>query len=119
MAQFKIVISDSKTTKSEVLEVKDAPAQILVGRSIGEVIDGSAIGYNGKIKITGGSDRAGFPMRADVSGGGKNYVLLSRGVGYGSKGEGDKKRKMVRGRTITEEIYQINAKKLEEAAPKA
>ena len=119
MAQFKVIISDPKTSKSEVLEVKDASAQILIGRSIGDVVEGAAIGYSGKVVITGGSDRAGFPMRADVSGGGKNYVLLSRGVGYGSKGAGDKKRKMVRGRTITEEIYQVNVKKFEETTPKA
>jgi len=88
MAQFKLVISDPKTTKPEVLEVKDASAQALLGRKIGEVVDGSSIGYAGKIVITGGSDRAGFPMRADVLGGGKNYVLLSRGVGFRSTESG-------------------------------
>lgn len=116
MAQFKLVISDPKTTKSEVLEVKDASAQALVGRKIGDVVDGAAIGYSGKIVITGGSDRAGFPMRADVLGGGKNYVLLSRGVGLRSKESGGKKRKLVRGSIITEEVYQINVKKFEETA---
>lgn len=119
MAQFKLVISDSKTTKSEVLEVKDANAQVLVGRRIGEVIDGSTIGYSGKIVITGGSDRAGFPMRADVLGGGKNYVLLSQGVGFRSKESGGKRRKLVRGSTITEEVYQLNAKKFEDTTPKS
>ena len=118
MATFKIVISDPKTTKSEVLEVKDASAQALVGRKIGEVVDGASIGYGGKIMITGGSDRAGFPMRADVSGGGKNYVLLSQGVGFRSKESGGKKRKLVRGNTITEEVYQVNARKFEEAPAK-
>jgi small subunit ribosomal protein S6e len=118
MAQFKLVISDPKTTKSEVLEVKDANAQVLVGRKIGEVVDGSAIGYSGKIMITGGSDKAGFPMRSDVEGGGKNYVLLSRGVGYRANESGSKKRKLVRGGTITEEVYQVNAKKVEETPPK-
>ena len=118
MAQFKVVISDPKTTKSEVLEVKDANAQALVGRKIGDVLDGATIGFSGKIVITGGSDRAGFPMRADVLGGGKNYVLLSRGVGFRSKESGGKKRKLVRGGTITEEVYQVNAKKFEESPQK-
>jgi small subunit ribosomal protein S6e len=115
MPQFKLVISDPKTAKAEVLEVKDASAQVLVGRKIGDIVDASTIGYSGKIQITGGSDKAGFPMRADVMGGGKNYVLLSRGVGYRSTEGGSKKRKLVRGNTITEEVYQINAKKSEGA----
>ena len=119
MAQFKLVISDPKTAKSEVLEVKDSSAQALVGRKIGEVVDASAAGYSGKIMITGGSDRAGFPMRADVLGGGKNYVLMSKGVGFKSKERGGKKRKLVRGNTITEEVYQINAKKVEETPAKS
>ena len=113
MVQFKVVLSDPKTKKSESHEVKDAAAQTLVGRKLGETIDGTTIGLPGKFVITGGSDRAGFPMRADISGGGKNYVLLTDGVGFKSEEEGGKKRKLVRGNQITEEIFQINAKKVE------
>lgn len=112
MAQFKVVISDPKTAKAEVLEVKDAQAQIFLGRKIGEIIDLSPIGYNAKVMITGGSDRAGFPMRPDVLGGVKKYVLLTRGIGFRSASKGEKRRKLVRGNTITDEIYQINAKKV-------
>lgn len=119
MVSFKLVVSDPKTGKSEAEEVKDAGAQLLVGRKIGEVIDGTTIGLAGKIMITGGSDKAGFPMRHDVLGGGKNYVLLTAGVGFRTKEEGVKKRRLVRGNTITEEVYQVNAKKVEEAAETA
>jgi small subunit ribosomal protein S6e len=112
MAQFKIVISDPKTAKSEVLEVKDANAQIFVGRRMGETIDATTIGFSSKIKITGGSDRAGFPMRADISGAGKNYVLITKGIGFRDAEEGEKKRKLVRGNIITDEIYQLNAVKV-------
>ncbi len=115
MVEFKLVVSDPKTRKSEVREVKDAGAQLLLGRKIGEVIDSTPIGISGRIQITGGSDRAGFPMRADVSGGGKNYVLLTKGVGFRSTEEGVKRRKLVRGLMISEEIYQVNAKKVEES----
>jgi len=116
MAQFKLILSDPKSGKSEVHELKDSIAQPLVGRKIGEVVDGATIGLTGKILITGGSDRAGFPMRGDVQGGGKNYVLLTRGVGLNSDVEGCKKRKLVRGNTVTEEIYQLNATGVETAA---
>ena len=116
MVTYKLVVSDPKTGKSEAQEVKDASAQQLVGRKVGEIIDGASIGLTGKIMITGGSDRAGFPMRSDTLGGGKNYVLLTRGVGYRTKEKGTKKRKLVRGNTITEETYQVNAKKIEDSA---
>ena len=108
MASFKIVISDSKTGKSEVLEAKDSQAQIFMGRKIGEVIDLSVIGQNYKVKLTGGSDRAGFPMRGDVMGSGKRHVLMTEGIGFRHSVEGEKRRKLVRGGTVTEEIYQLN-----------
>ena len=114
MVTFKIVVSDPKTRKSEASEVKDASAQMLIGRKIGDVIDGASVGLAGKIMITGGSDRAGFPMRRDTLGGGKNYVLMTKGVGFRTGQKGAKKRKFVRGNTITEETFQINAKKFYE-----
>ncbi|HYC12283.1 MAG TPA: S6e family ribosomal protein [Nitrososphaerales archaeon] len=114
MPQFKLVVADPKTRKSESKEVKEENAQLLLGRRIGEVVDATPIGVPGKIMITGGSDKAGFPMRSDVMGGGKNYVLLTRGVGFRSKEGGAKKRKLVRGNMISEEIYLVNAKKVEE-----
>ncbi len=116
MVSFKLILSDPKTGKSEAQEVKDASAQLLLGRKIGDVLDGTSIGLTGKIMITGGSDKAGFPMRADTLGGGKNYILLTRGVGYKTGEGGSKRRKLVRGNTITEETYQVNAKRVEEAA---
>jgi len=111
MAQFKVVVSDPATGKSEVIEAKDSAAQFFVGRHIGEVVDLSAIGHNFKVKITGGSDKAGFPMRGDVLGSGKRHVLLTEGVGFRNSVEGEKRRKLVRGATISEEVYQLNVAK--------
>lgn len=119
MVSFKLVLSDPRSGKSEVSEVKDTNAQALIGRKIGDVLDASVIGLAGRIMITGGSDRAGFPMRKDTLGGGKNYVLLTSGVGFRTKVEGAKKRKLVRGGMISEETYQINAKRMEETAKPA
>lgn len=81
----------------------------MLGSRIGDTLDSSVVGLTeGKLKITGGSDKSGTPMRQDVHGGVKKYVLLSRGVGMQSVGQGARVRKLVRGNTITEEIYQLN-----------
>jgi small subunit ribosomal protein S6e len=112
LAEFKIVVSDPKTGKSEVVEAKDTMAQLFLGRRIGDTLDLSAVGQNYKVKITGGSDKAGFPMRADILGGGKRYVLLTEGVGFRNSVEGEKRRKLVRGGLVTEEVYQLNAVKV-------
>ena len=103
-------MSDPKTSKSQSMELKDQQAQPLLGLKIGDEVDGSLLGLQGRVKITGGSDKAGFPMRADISGGVKKYVLMTKGIGFQKDaGEGKKKRKLVRGNTITDEIYQVNA----------
>ena len=114
MAKFKVVVSDPDTGKSSVVEVEESRAVPLVGRRIGETLDGSIVGLSGhKVLITGGSDTAGFPMRPDVHGGVKSRVLLSGGVGYRSKERGIRRRKTIRGNTITEDIVQINMKIVE------
>ena len=109
MPAFKLIVSDSSTGKSSSYELEEQQTRTLIGVKIGDVIDGSVIGVEGKIKIKGGSDRAGFPMRSDVQGGVKKYALLTRGVGFKQSNKGEKRRKLVRGNTITDEIYQVNA----------
>ncbi len=106
---FKLIVSDKETGKSSVYELKDPQSRALVGLKIGDEIDASVLGIKGRIKITGGSDRAGFPMRSDVMGGVKRYVLLTKGVGFKPKNKGERRRKLVRGNIITEDIYQVNA----------
>lgn len=114
LAQFKLVISDPKG-KSITQELKDRAAQPLLGSKIGGVVDSSVIGISGgKVKITGGSDKSGTPMRSDVHGGVKKYVLLSTGVGNRSEA---RVRKLVRGNMVTEEIYQLNCLLVEGTLP--
>ncbi|HJU33865.1 MAG TPA: S6e family ribosomal protein [Nitrososphaera sp.] len=114
MAQFKLTISDKKG-KTITQELKDRTAQPLLGAKVGSVIDSSIVGVaGGKLKITGGSDRAGTPMRPDVHGGVKKYVLLSTGVGNRSEA---RIRKLVRGNMVTEEIYQLNSVLVEGLLP--
>ena len=114
MAQFKLIISDRKG-KTIAQELKDRTAQPLLGTKVGSIIDSSIVGVaGGKLKITGGSDRSGTPMRADVHGGVKKYVLLSTGVGNRSEA---RIRKLVRGNMVTEEIYQLNSMLIEGVLP--
>jgi small subunit ribosomal protein S6e len=121
MAKFKLIISDPTTGKSAASEIEGARAQALVGRSLGEVIDGSALGIGqGKLLISGGCDKNGIPMRGDVHGGVKKYIVLSSGPGFNPTRHGERKRKLIRGKIITEDTYQINftAKKAAEAEQK-
>ena len=114
MAKFKVVVSDPETGKSSVVEVEESRAVPLIGRRIGEIIDGSALGLSGhKVMITGGCDNAGFPMRPDVHGGVKSKVLLGGGVGYNAVEKGIRRRKTIRGNIVTEDIAQINVKIVE------
>lgn len=109
MAKFKLIVSDPATGKSSASELEGARAQALVGRALGETIDGSPLGIaQSKLRITGGCDKNGIPMRADVHGGVKKYIVLSSGPGFRSTRHGERRRKLVRGRTITDETYQIN-----------
>ena len=108
MPNFKLIVSDPKTGKAQTMELEEQKSQSLIGREIGEIIDGSIIGAKGKVKITGGSDKDGTPMRRDILGGGKKFVILSGGVGFKPRKKGLRKRKVVRGKIITEDIYQIN-----------
>lgn len=117
MAHFKLVVSDNKG-KSISQELKDRAANPLLGSKIGEIIDSSVIGIaGGKMKITGGSDKSGTPIRPDVHGGVKKYVLLSRGVGMRNTTKGNRIRKLVRGNMVTEEIYQLNCSLVEGSLP--
>ena len=104
--------------KSISREIKDISAQPLLGSKVGDVLDSSIIGIGaGKMKLTGGSDKSGTPMRGDVHGGVKKYVLLSRGVGMKNSLEGARIRKLVRGNLVTEEIYQLNCSLVEGILP--
>ena len=108
MVEFKVVISDSKG-KSISQEIKDKNAQPILGSKIGDLIDSSIFGFNkGKIKITGGSDKSGTPMRSDLHGGVKKYILMTGSVGARNLDLGERKRKLVRGNLVTEEIFQLN-----------
>ncbi len=112
---FKINISQKgKTYKLEI----EAPAFIgkKVGGSVaGKDFDSKLEGY--EFKITGASDKQGFPALANVEGMGLKRVLLTRGKGLRKVKKKKKLRKPVKGlklrksvhaNTIDEDIIQIN-----------
>lgn len=109
MANFKLTISD-KTGKSITKELKEKDANPLLGLQLQNEVDASIVGLAGKMKITGGSDKSGVPMRSDIHGGSRKYILLSKDVGLRTAEKGQRIRKLIRGNTITEEIYQINSR---------
>ena len=91
-------------------ELKDNDANPLLGLQLGNEADANIVGLNGKLKLTGGSDKSGVPMRNDIHGAARKYVLLSKGVGLQAAESGQRVRKLMRGNTISEEIYQVNCK---------
>lgn len=91
--------------------VEGSRAAVFVGKKIGEYVDASVVGIAGKkLLITGGSDSSGFPMLQSVPGSAKRSLLLSSPPGFHPRSEGERRRKIVRGNTISEEIVQINTK---------
>lgn len=108
MVTMRAVISTSDG-KSRQLEVPDDRQSALYGKKIGEVLDGSLLGFsNVKMKITGGSDKDGFPMRHDLPGMRRKRLLLSGGTGFHPTRDGIRKKKNIRGNTIGEDISQVN-----------
>ncbi len=119
MVDFKTIVNDVKTGKSYNVAVSGHHANSLIGKNIGEVVDGIFVGLPGyKLKITGGSDGNGTPMRKDLPGGVRRKLLLSDGLGFHEKRHGERKRVAIRGATITADIVQINLA-IDEYGPKS
>jgi small subunit ribosomal protein S6e len=104
-----LIVSNPSTGKSQKVELEDTRMSPLFGKKIGEVVDGAIANMAGyKLKITGGTDKDGVPMRPDIHGSAKSQIILSGGVGFHPKSEGERKRKVIRGNTIGPESKFIN-----------
>jgi len=111
MVGIKFVISVPDTRKSYQLEVDQGKVVGIFGKKIGEEFNGDLIGLNGyTLRITGGSDKEGFPMHPSVKGPGRKKVLLAEKPGFHPKIKGQRKRKIVRGDTLSDAIAQVNTK---------
>ena len=111
MVEYKIVLADPKTGKCYQREVKEAEAEVFLGKQIGNKVKGDSFNLSGyEFEITGGSDSSGFPMRGDIEGAGRKRILVIKGIGAKKKRKGQRQRKTVRGNTIGQETNQINMK---------
>ncbi|MEM5843521.1 MAG: 30S ribosomal protein S6e [Candidatus Aenigmatarchaeota archaeon] len=111
MPVWKIVISDPESKKAYQIEIDQSMAPQLIGKKIGDIIDGNIIGLSGyELQITGGTDKDGFPMHPNIDGAVKKRVLLSSPPCFHPEKKGERKKKTVRGNTISSDITQINTK---------
>jgi len=108
---MKLVISEAKTGKSYQVEISEDKQAFVVGKKMGEKLDGSHFNANGyEFEITGGSDSSGFPMRKDIYGARKTRAYLSGGIGFKPKRDGERRKKMVRGNEVSSDMSQVNVK---------
>jgi small subunit ribosomal protein S6e len=111
VAEFRAVINDTKDGKSYQAPVSGHHANTLIGKKIGDVIDGIFVGLPGyKLTITGGSDKDGFPLRKDLPGPRRKKLLVSKSTGFRAKESGLRKKKHFRGNTISPDTVQVNLK---------
>ncbi len=111
MVEFKVVVNDTKNGKSHNVSISGHHANSLIGKKIGDEVDGIFVSLPGyKLLITGGTDKNGFAMRSDLPGMTRRRLLVSEGKGFKAREEGMRKKKSIRGNTINQDIVQINMK---------
>lgn len=103
---LRVVVSDPDSGESVQVE---ADENRFLGLSIGDEVDGGAVGLDGAtLEITGGSDDTGRPMRGDVEGSGIEEVLVTGGTGFNPDRDGERRRVTVRGSQVADEAVQVN-----------
>ena len=111
MVDFKVVVNDTKKGESHQVQVSGHHANSLIGKKIGDEVDGIFISLPGyKLQITGGTDKDGFTMKKDFPGMARRRLLLSKSQGFKSGEKGVRRKKSVKGNTINQDIVQINMK---------
>ncbi len=108
--ELKLIISDTKTGKTYVKDIKEPNAGGLKGLKIGQTFKGETVDMTGyEFKITGGADTSGFPMRRDVKGTVKKKIPIIKGVGLrNNKRKGLKVLKTVAGNTVYDKTAELN-----------
>ncbi|HEV2429335.1 MAG TPA: 30S ribosomal protein S6e [Thermoplasmata archaeon] len=107
MVEFKLVIAD--LAKSYARNVGDPQSAGFLGKRIGESVGGELVGLGGyTLRISGGTDRSGFPLRPEIPGARQIRVFVGDGFGFHAPRRGMRKRRTFRGSAISEETVQIN-----------
>ncbi len=101
-----IVIAEPKSGRSANKKTEEP---VFLNRRIGEEVSLDALGLAGfRAKITGGSDKQGFPMKPSMHGTARKKALLKKGTGFRATVKGQMKRKNVRGNVVSPETQQLN-----------
>ena len=109
MADFRVIVSDNSTGSAYQVEISGNQASTFIGKNIGDTVSGDAVKLPGySLKITGGTDKNGFPMRKGLPGASRHKILIAGGVGFKSPVKGMRRRKAIRGEEIASDIGQIN-----------
>ncbi len=104
---MKLVYSDTKTGRTGNSELDTNKAAVLIGMKVGETVEGSVFDLPGyKLKITGGSDKSGFPLVPSISGSIKTSMFALRAKSGANKGQYE--RTTVRGNTVAADTMQVN-----------
>jgi len=107
MVEFKLVISDAATSYAR--SVGDPQSAGFLGKRIGESVGGELVGLTGyTFRISGGTDRSGFPLRPEVPGARQVRILVGEGFGFHAPRKGMRRRRTYRGSAISEETVQVN-----------
>lgn len=102
------------TQDGQTFQIESENNEQILGTKIGETFSGGIIGLDGyELEVTGGSDKDGFPMRKSVEGAERKRMLLADGSGIQEQADGVKRRKSVRGNTVSNQIQQLNTKVVE------
>lgn len=102
------------TQDGQTFQIESENNEQILGTKIGETFSGGIIGLDGyELEVTGGSDKDGFPMRKSVEGAERKRMLLADGSGIQKQEDGVKRRKSVRGNTVSNQIQQLNTKVVE------
>lgn len=102
---MKFVVS----TKSGKAYSTTSDQETFIGKKISDVVKLDNLGLTGfEAKITGGSDKDGFPMYPSLPGSGRRKIFTADSLGFKATHKGEKKRVSVRGNTIGEDTSQIN-----------
>jgi len=121
---MRLNISNPKTGLQKMFDLENESClRIFYDRTISSIIEVSSLGSQWKnwiLKITGGQDKEGFPMKQGVITNNRVKLLVTKGS-VGCRGlkmkNGEKKRKSVRGCIVSPEISVLNLCVVKEGEP--